>query len=331
MKRILLVAVLMAGCTDGTSDPARGDAPAPEPACWFDGEQVYYFGPGHALQPDHPDDGATPGNGFAEAFLTNELEEWTFQANQTFRIIGNVTLEFWSQGNQMPAPIMIGGAVGEGYHFFNQFGSNRGFVESYAIEYASALGDTELRHYVEVFEMPPGGLPVEANDAVRMLLTNLVLDDAEGAGPDILWGGKTPSQIRFTSICEPTPTWQTLLDESFDVSVPAHQGLLTGAVPEQEGVNFVDVPFVLDDDTQRLTIMMTQDPTANPVKSDMDLTVHAAGQQVWSIGSPYTDEIGTAWQQQLAADMPHGEYVVRVNSYSGHAYEGVVRIIQETS
>ena len=66
-------------------------------------------------------------------------------------------------------------------------------------------------------------------------------------------------------------------------------------------------------------------------KSDMDLSVRDASGEVWSIGSPYTDEVGTKWPADLAATMPPGDYVVRVNSYSGTDYEGDVIVVQESA
>lgn len=328
MKWLLLLLVPLAGCV-GDSEPAvvaQDDATCP----WA--TTTFYLGPDHGLYTTAQADGRTPGNGFAEAFLTNDLDEWTFGPfEHDVRVVGNATLRFWTQGNNMAAPIVIGGDPGEGYHFFNQLGSNRGFIESYAIEYASALGDTTIRSYEETFVMPEGGLVLEAGDTLRLLLTNLVLDDAEGAGPDILWGEAYPSALEMDLTCIEPRQWTLLEEESTPLSIPFHHGLLTGAVPATAGVNFQDVPFVLGNLTDRLTIRMEQTSTTNPVKDDMDITVlDAAGAQVWSIGSPYSDEIGTRYRENLG-DMPPGSYVVRVNSYSGHAYEGRLTVTQESS
>ncbi|MGB1585684.1 MAG: hypothetical protein ACPHID_01385 [Thermoplasmatota archaeon] len=331
MKRLLLLLLVpLAGCLDDPED--QGPIPSGEPACAWTGETTLWLGPDHGLYVAPQQDGATAGNGFAEAFLTNDLDEWTFGPFETpVRVTGNATLAFWTQGNNMPAPIVIGGGPGEGYHFFNQLGTNRGFIESYAIEYASAIGDATIRSYEERFVMPEGGMVLEAGDTLRLLLTNLVLDDAESQGPDILWGETYPSALRLNIECTEARTWALLEEESTPLSIPFHAGLLTGAVPSTAGVNYQDVPFTLGHLTDRLTIRMEQTSTTNPLKDDMDITVlDAAGQQVWSIGSPYSDEIGTRYRENLGT-MPPGAYVVRVNSYSGHAYEGRLTITQEAS
>lgn len=295
-------------------------------------ERTLWLGPGHALVEALPAAGRVGGDGFAEAFLNNDLAEWTWPGQDVpMRVVGNLTLTFWSEGNAMPAPIIIGGGPGEGYHFFNQFGTDRGFIESYAVEYASALPSQDVVSYTEVFAMPDGGLMVEPGDRLRLLLTNLVLDDAEGDGPSILFGGDTPSRIEFTQTCAQARTWSVLESASTPLSIPFHHGLLTGAVQPTAGVNHQDVPFTLHAETDRITITMVQGADRNPLKDDMDITVlDGAGQQVWSIGSPYTDEIGTLWRENLGS-MPPGEYVARVNSYSGHAYEGTITVVQEVA
>lgn len=337
MRVLLLVlaaaTLSLAGCLVGSESPDEADAGvAASPFCGVDGpREVTLYLRDLSLVPDLPEPGVTAGNGFDEAFLTNGLDEWTVEAAATFRLVGNVSLEFWTRGHAMPAPIVLGGDPGEGYHFFNQFGTSRGFVESYAIEYGAVVDDGEtVRHYEETFAMPEGGVLVEAGDTVRLLLTNLVLDDpVAGRGPDILWGGDTPSALTYTAVCERTPRWAEVHQERHSVSVPTNQGLLTGAVPAEEGVNHADVPFTLHADADRLTISLTQTAATNPTKDDMDLTIHDAdGVEVWSIGSPYTDEVGTRWRANLDASMPPGDYVVRVNSYSGTGYEGVVTIAQ---
>ncbi len=289
-----------------------------------------YLGPGLTLYPHMPADGFTPGNGFNEAFVTNDLDEWHGPfADRTWRITGNVTVEFWTRGIGTAAPVVIGGEAGEGYHFFNQFGTNRGFVESYAVEYASALPDEQVRHYTETFAMPAGGILLEPGDYVRLLLTNLVQNDLEtDEGPHILWGASTPSRITYRAACEETPQWATRDAQRTDVVVPAHQGLLTGAVPATEPLNVVDVPFDLHPETDRLTIQLVADMDRTP-KNDMDLEVIGPTGVVWGIGSPYTDEIGTRWTANLEELMASGSYIVRVNSYSGHAYVGTVFVTQE--
>lgn len=324
-----LLLMALAGCVDG-SDPVPTDAPPSEESCPWDGEQTLYLGPNLGLHVEPQSDGRTPGNGFAEAFLTNELDEWTIGPfEHDVRVGGNATLTFWSEGNAMPAPIVIGGAPGEGYHFFNQLGTDRGFIESYAIEYAAAIGDTSVTQFDEVFQMPAGGLVIEAGDTLRLLLTNLVLDDANGDGPDILWGDAYPSALRLSMSCIEARDWMVTHEEQSPLSIPFHHGLLTGAVPATQDINYQDVAFTLHNTTDRLTIRMEQTSTTNPLKDDMDINVlDATGAQVWSIGSPYSDEVGTLWRENLG-HMPPGAYTVRVNSYSGHAYEGRLTVTQE--
>ena len=215
-------------------------------------ERTLWLGPGHALVEALPAAGRVGGDGFAEAFLNNDLAEWTWPGQDVpMRVVGNLTLTFWSEGNAMPAPIIIGGGPGEGYHFFNQFGTDRGFIESYAVEYASALPSQDVVSYTEVFAMPDGGLMVEPGDRLRLLLTNLVLDDAEGDGPSILFGGDTPSRIEFTQTCAQARTWSVLESASTPLSIPFHHGLLTGAVQPTAGVNHQDVPFTLHAETEQ--------------------------------------------------------------------------------
>lgn len=326
---LLLVTPAMAGCLDGESifsGNSLRDCKDPQEFTW-------YLGPDLVLQTDMPPEGRRAGNGFDEAFLTNNLDEWMGPtADRTWRIEGDVQLTFWTQGINTPAPIVIGGDPGEGYHFFNQFGTNRGFVESYAIEYATALPDEEIRRYDEVFTMPEGGILVEAGDHVRLLLTNLVLDDPNsGRGPNILFGGDTPSALSYTAACEPTSRWSLVESSVSTVGIPLHQGLLTGAVPATEGLNYADVPLVLHPDTERLTIAIDGTGGLDALaKSDIDLSVlDSNGDESWSIGSPYTDEVGTRWWRTLDAVMPPGDYTVRVNSYSGHGYNGQLSVLQE--
>lgn len=322
------VALASAGCSD-VEGPADEVNP-PALACAWDGMHTLYL-ENLSLTPDLPPAGATPGNGFAEAFLTNDLDEWVLpNVSDSFVIEGNVNLKFWAQGNNMPAPIVISGGPTEGYHFFNQFGSSRGFVESYAIENEAILGDQMVRHYVETYAMPTGGLTVEAGDDIRLLLTNLVADDVSGDGPSILWGGETPSALSFAARCIEQADWITVDEAYAGISILAHQGLLTGAIPPAAGVNYVDTAFSLREDTDRLTIRLSEEAPLSPIKNDVDITVlDTTGAQVWSIGSPYSDEVGTLHRANLDAMMPPGDYVVRVNSYSGHAYEGRLSIVQD--
>lgn len=295
---------------------------------------TYWLSDGYALTPEGPPDaGSAPGNGFAEAFATDELTEWLSEpAADGLWVFGVVELAYWARNVGTPAPIVDAGDPTQGYHFYNQFGSDRSFQPGYAVEYADVLPvPGSVDHYVQELQMPKGGFVVEAGDRLRVLLTSLVLDDADGSGHEILYGGDTPSRIRFTATCFPAHAWHEAETEQADIELRGHRGLLTGAVPPEEGVNQQTVPFTLLPEIDRLTVALQQGEDPNPAKDDMDLTLlDGAGKEIWSIGSPYSDESGTLWRPNLDAVMPPGQYAVRVDSYSGHAYRGTLTITQET-
>jgi len=163
---------------------------------------------------------------------------------------------------------------------------------------------------------------------VRLLLTSLVLDDAEGSGHDILFGGETASRITYLARCYPERSWTETGRQESTVDLVGNQGLLTGAVPPTEGVNTKTVPFTLDADTERLTVSIAQEGGTEP-KDDIDLTIVGPDGDAWSIGSPYADESGTLWKANLDAYLPPGDHAVRVDSYSGKAYSGTLTIVQE--
>ena len=325
---LLLVSVL-AGCLASPSadGPEDGDVPCGErpPA-----ERTLWLGPDLSLLDEAPEAGSLPGNGFAEAFLTDDMDEWLSEpSGEGAWLEGDVVLEYWARGKGTPAPIVLGGDPGEGYHFFNQFGSDRSFQPAYAIEYdAVAPGPGTVAHYVETFTLPEGGFVVEKGDRVRLLLTSLVLDDAEGSGHDILFGGETASRITYLARCYPERSWTETGRQESTVDLVGNQGLLTGAVPPTEGVNTKTVPFTLDADTERLTVSIAQEGGTEP-KDDIDLTIVGPDGDAWSIGSPYADESGTLWKANLDAYLPPGDHAVRVDSYSGKAYSGTLTIVQE--
>jgi hypothetical protein len=324
---LLLAFAVFAGCVDAgpPADELNGNS------CELLA-QTLWLGPGLALQPTMPATGEMFGNGFDEAFLVDEMDEWVSEPFSSPRkIVGNLTLEFWARNDGTPAPVTIGGAPGEAYHWFNQVGTNRGFVPEFGREYAAvAPAPDSIDHYVEIIGMPPGGLFVESGDHLRLLLTSLVADDSQGRGQQILFGEAYPSAVSFESTCAPLLDWDLLDDTTTAISIAAHQGLITGQVPANAGINFATVPFSVDAATGRLTISMTQTGNPNPLKDDMDITIlDAAGDAVTSIGSPYTDEVGTFHPDNLRMLLLPGNYVVRVDSYSGHGYEGDIRIIQE--
>ncbi len=325
---------MLAGCA--STSPAEPSNPDPAVRTCSDHPvaTTLWLGPGFTLLNETPEAGSVFSNGFDEAFLVDTMDEWTSApAGAPMRLVGNLTLEFWVRNSGTPAPVVLGGAPDEGYHWFNQVGTNRGFVPDFGREYASVVPlPGSIDHYSEVISMPPGGLHVEKGDTLRVLLTSLVVDDTRSTGQEILFGGETPSSITFTHHCMASLDWQEVVHRDAPVSIAAHQGLITGAIPPGPGINFAEVPFDLLQQTQRLTISLTQGPDANPLKDDMDITIYDAdGNAITSIGSPYADDKGTFYAANLHEMMPPGAYVVRVDSYSGHAYEGTVRILQDSA
>ncbi len=341
MKWALPAALLLmtAGCLDDAADAIDDafDGVRGAGACLFDnGEELtYHFGPDHSLSLEAPAGaGAENGNAFSSAFLTNDLKEWLSQPlDQGIVLKGTVILEFWAESVGSPAPIMIGGDPGEGYHFFNQLGSNVAVAPSYAIEYAEVVqAPGTVRHYVEEFPMPDGGFVVEAGESLRVLLTSLVLDGPDGGGHIIHYGGETPSQVRFTADCYAKRDWIEAATPVVEaISLPGNQGLLTGAVPATDGFNAALVPFDLVEATDRLTVKVTADgANPNPVKDDIDITItDVDGNPVWGGSTPYTDETLRVWRANLDALMPPGRYHVEVSSYSGVGYSGQVEVVQE--
>lgn len=325
---ILLAVFLLAGLAGCLGDgPTEEKATAAIADCRtaLPVEHTLYFGPAMGLQPDLPPAGYAPGNSFSSGFLTNDLKEWLSAPQAAgLWLVGNVTIDYWVRSTGTPAPLVIGGPTGEGYHFFNQFGSDRTFQPAYAVEYSDVVPqEGTIDHYNETLELKPGGFVLEPNDRFRILLTDLALDGANGGGHDVLFGPEHPSFLKFTAKCWPTLLWQSdelLLDEAIDL--PGNQGLLTGAVPQNEA-NRVQFDLILPPGTGRLSVQLRQVDDTNPVKDDIDITLlDRSGQPAWSIGSPYSDESGTLWFDNLAAAFPTGELTVQVDSYSGAAYKG---------
>ncbi len=296
---------------------------------------VLWLGPDQALADALPAAGEAPGNGFTQGFIRNDLKEWLgAPVAEGLHLIGDVTVELWVRSEGTPAPIILGGAPGEGYHLFNQFGSDRSLQPAYAVEYNAVtpmLGQVD--HYLETLTLREGGFVLEPGDKPRLLLTGLTLDGAQGPGQTILYGGDTPSRVTFTATCwhqeYATEPHDNLLREA-DVSLTGNQGLLTGAIPATEGVNQATVGLPIAHTVARLTITITQTGGVRDPKGDIDLSiVDRDGNELWSIGSPYTDEQGVLWGPNLHAVLPQGAYEIKVNAYSGLAYEGHVTIVEE--
>lgn len=331
------LALLLSGCLAAPGDDGSADVLAALDACRQApaAEHVLFFAAGHNLVPALPATGSEPGNAFSSGFLTNDLKEWLSEPVPAgLWLVGNVTLEYWVRSTGTPGPLPIGGDPGEAYHFFTQLGSDRSLQPSYNTEYSAvAPVPGAVDHYVEDFPMPPGGFVVEAGDKVRVLLTDLTLDNGpDGSGHDVLFGGETPSQVRFTARCYPAFSWprsDVLVDE--DVSLPGNQGLLTGQVPPTEGVNLQTVDVTVPFDAQRLSVRLTQTDDATPAKDDIDLVLVDGddANRTWSIGSPYSDEQGALWLDNLRSVFPGGRLQVQVNSYSGAGYTGRLVVTAE--
>jgi hypothetical protein len=293
-----------------------------------------FLAPGPALETVVPPGGSVRFGDFNEAFLSDSAHPFlSAPLEPGLKIEGEVLVELWVRSGGAPAPVVIGGQPQEGYHMFNQFGSDRTLQPSYAVEYADAAPQPDtVYHYLEVFPMPAGGFVVEQGDRVRLLLTSLVTSFGTDRGLEVLVGEDTPSSVRFQARCYPQRNWQQISTDGAEVSLAGNQGLLLGAFPPTEGFNQFTFPFTLNPQTDRLTIELRQGADSNPVKDDMDLELlDAAGNAFYSIGSPHADETGILWRDNLNAFMPPGEYAVRVNSYSGMRYQGTLTVLQEKS
>ena len=334
-----LAALLLSGCLAGSDGGGEAGAAVDGLEDCRDAplaSHTYYFGADQSLVPDLPAAGSVAGNAFSSGFLTNDLREWlSLPVPEGLWIVGDVTLEFWARSTGTPAPLafpLAGEEPGQAYQFFNQFGTDRSLQPAYATEFgdAATLPGT-VSHYTEAFTMPPGGFVAEAGDRLRVLLTDLAADSPAGSGHDILFGGATPSQVRFQARCFPTVSWpvsKLLVDGS--VTLVGNQGLFTGQVPPTEGVNLQTFDVIIPAEAQRLTVSLTQEDDATPGKDDMDLVlVEVGGERTWSIGSPYSDERGTLWLDNIENVFPGRQIQVQVHSYSGTAYAGRLVVTAE--
>lgn len=347
-----VLCVILAGCFGAApeSEAERAvDRCARAPAT----PHTLYFGPAMRLQNTTPSTGHAQGNAVSSAFLTEDLTEWLSNPVPAgLWIDGDVTVEYWVRSTGTPAPFATNpSAPGQGHHFFIQFGSNRSFQPASASEYSDiAPTPGKIDHYTQVLAvgiqhsgeidlMPgaSGGFIVEAGDRVRLLLTDLALDSPSGGGHDVLFGGDTPSQIRFMARCWPDLLWvqpTTLVDQ--DVSIPANQGLMAGSpLPpgaDATGFNQANFPVQIPVGTDRLSIQLRQTNDANPLKDDVDIILRSnSNRAAWPIGSPYSDESGTLWFDNLAYVFPDGSLTIEVDSYSGVAYEGRLSVVAENA
>ncbi|MEA3189476.1 MAG: hypothetical protein QOD77_58 [Thermoplasmata archaeon] len=327
MQRLALLAILIvvAGCA--SPDPPQ--PPAPEVACEDQPPRdlTLYLGPGRTLVPELPaESGVERSDGFEEGFANNGAVPWRSEpVEMAVRVVGDVRLELFARSTGSagyPTPA----APGEAFRFFNQFGSSR-FPGAATAAYYTALVEPEGTAWVanQTFVLPKGGIVLERNDTASLLLAGLSPD-----GEDILFGGDTPSRLTFQVACEPDHAWVLLRYLRFPVNLPANQGGPTGAIPAIEGVNLLTVPFTLENGTQRLRVFLRGAFADSEPKDDLDLRLlDAAGNVLVDPSTPYTDELLVLWPDNLAAFMPLGDYTIRVDSYSGVQYSGLLEIALE--
>lgn len=309
-----------------------GGCLADDAGCWTGAREfVWHLGPQNSLRAEEPGAGSAPANGFAEAFLTDSILEWTSPPlEQGLRITENVTVEYTVRYAPGVAPIVLGRDPGEGYHAFNQFGSERGFMPSFAIEDGPVLlaGGEEVQ-YTQTLTAPPGGFVFEPGDPVRLLLTNLVLDVPGAGSTQVLFGPDHPGQVRFSAACRPaTEPVGAPAKITTSLLLPANQGLLTGAVPAS-ALNHAEGIMEWEGDVDRITFELRQGVDPNPVKDDIDLSLYAENGTAWSGGSPYADETVTVWRENLRALWPEQRMRISVDSYSGLLYMGALTITLE--
>lgn len=322
---VALVALSFAGCVGDDSEPAPTVAsPCTKPELF-----KFYLTPEYGFNLE-PSVGMAAGNGFVEAFLTNDMEEFRgtmedLLGNQTnlavpeepYRWVmeGNFTYQLVVESGIAVAPIVSTADPTTGYHFFNQFGTSQGFTSGYDVFYEDTVTTGEEYRYEGGWEMPPGGYPIEPQDELRFLLTNLVLPDESGQSPSI---NTEESWIAFTAQCEPMPTGLNPFETSVPVDLPLNQGLLTGAVPAND-LNQFRLDYTLTGEEKVQFVLTAPDEVP---KDDVDMTFYHDGVEFWSGGSPYTNEIATIWLANFEALGIDGDITVEVNGYSSIGYSG---------
>ncbi len=317
--------VLLAGCSEPVKLVDCGEGLQ---------DVVLYLTPDFGLSPDAPATGAAALPGAEQAFVMDApMPFLSDPVDPGLRIEGDVVLELWVETQAAVAPIVLGGDPGEGYHLFDQFGSERALIPGYATEYGPVASEPgAVVHYTEILATAPGGFAVETESQVRVLLTSLVTAAPGQPGHLLHTGGDTPSQVRFQAACFEAREWTALATDSADVSLPGNQGLLTGLVPETEGLNMDIFWFDLDPAVERLTVELRQGLDGNPVKDDVDMVIlDADGVAVYAAGSPAADETAILWERNLRELLPGDRFGVQVNSYSGLAYSGTLHITQDAA
>jgi len=327
----------------GCAQPQVSPPPAPphELACADlpPASFVYYFGPGMSLNQTRPASaGSVAGNGFRQAFVSNDLATWlSAPVQQGFVIEGNVSLDFWVEVSGPLAPPEQSDPS-MAYAFLNQFGSDRAFQSGYAKETLPTNSVQGTFHFNETLTLPAGGFTVEKGGRLRALITSLVADAADGPGTHVLFGGNTPSQIRFTAHCAPSIEWQLKRDLRQPVIILANQGGPTHlpgqpclpALVQEACVNRFDFGFTLENGTQRLRVFLRSPAANSEPKTDADMRLlDGAGKVVYDASTPFVNETMVLWAENLAAFAPPGPYTLRVDLYSGADYSGLLEIAME--
>lgn len=314
--RILLALPLVLLALAGCSQPVQ------LVACDGIHDVVLHFDTDMTLQESAPAAGEValqPGTmvfaGEVPPFLSERLEPGV-------RIVGPVEMELWLEGDGVST--LPRGE--EGLHLYTLAGSNVAYLPGGGRTDAATLTMGERLHVTHEIPVPPGGFRVEAGEQVRISLNSLLLT-SEGTGHTLLVGGGTPSQVRFAAECVDPIDYRILDQQDLDVVIPGNTALWTGIVPNEPGLNRFEGTFELRPDTHRLTIDLRG--SGLTPKGDMDLHLMDAGGVVWQATSPQQDETLIMWRENLHRMAPPGTYTVRVDSYSGIAYDGTVSILQE--
>jgi hypothetical protein len=325
MKLLAVAAlgVLLAGCLV-LPDDERPDEEVPCADRPHE-DRVVYLAAGRRLADAPGAAGSEPADQGHEAF-TEELAPWLSEPlAEGMHIAGSVTVRLtFDVGGQnlfSPGP---GGTM-----LLLQFGSDRTYAPWAAAIANGNFVTAGTRHVAAVpIDLPSGGFTFEAGDRVALLVTSLV-EGGTDPGVRIHFGGDSESGVRFRASCLDARTWTGLQDRTVPVALPGNQGLFTGVVPAEQAVNRIDVPLELEAEAARLTVELEQEGASGP-KDDMDLYLLGnAGTILWQAASPAADERMVLWPENLDR-LASGPYRVRVESYSGVAYSGVLRIVTES-
>lgn len=321
-RGILALALLvpLAGCASG---PAGPTTPAPPPHAHCEDQpfvpRTWFLAAGHALANASGAAGEEPGDDAREAFVAEPRPWDSAPLAEGIELNGSFAFDLWVRVDGAPLAAPPTPSMDA---FVVQAGSSRALSSGAASAPAPAAAPPgTVVHLNLTLGLPPGGFVIEQGERVRLLVTSLV-----AGGTTVLVGGGTPSQVRVAARCSEPRDWVEKRTLAFPVLLPASQGSLTHAVPPQEGVNRLTVPFDLEAGTARLSVLLRA--PAGRVKGDMDLTLlDADGTALYQAASPFANETMVLWPGNVAALLHEGgHYSVRVDSYSGTNYSGRLTI-----